>query len=217
MRRKETVNERINRTRKILTRLKSAFPEATTALQHRSALEMLIATILSAQCTDKRVNQVTIPLFKKYRTAVDYARSPQQEIEMIIRSTGFYHSKAKNIIGCCRILVEHHGGSVPDTMPELLQLPGVGRKTANVVLGNFFGKAEGIVVDTHVKRISGRLGLTRYTTPEKIEQDLIELVPKKDWIPVSNLFILHGRKSCRARKPDCTHCPIAIYCPSAHL
>jgi endonuclease III len=217
MKRKETLNERAGRTRKIIARLKVAFPEATTALHHRSALEMLVATILSAQCTDKRVNQVTIPLFKKYHTAADYANSRQPDLESIMRSTGFYHAKAKNVINCCRMLVEQHGGKVPDTMSELLQLPGVGRKTANVVLGNFFGKAEGIVVDTHVKRISGRLGLTRQTTPEKIEQDLIKLVPQKDWIPISNLLILHGRKTCRARKADCGHCPIAALCPSACL
>jgi endonuclease III len=217
MRWKETSKERIRRTKIILRRLNAAFPEATTELHHRSALEMLIATILSAQCTDKRVNQVTIPLFKKYHTASDYARTPQLVLEEIIRSTGFYHSKAKNIINCCRMLVDRHNGRVPETMPELLELPGVGRKTANVVLGNYFGKAEGIVVDTHVMRISGRLGLTNQKTPERIEQDLVNVVPKKYWIPISNLLILHGRKTCNARKPDCGHCTIADYCPSADL
>jgi len=215
MTRKETFKERTRRARAVIARLKKVYPDASTALHHHSAIETLIATILSAQCTDERVNKVTIPLFKKYHTAYDYADASRSELENIIRSTGFYHAKAKNIINCCKKLIENHNGEVPDSMEELVQLPGVGRKTANVVLGNYFRKAEGVVVDTHVKRISGRLGFTRETNPEKIEADLAELIPKKDWISISNLLILHGRSICKARTPDCANCPVRALCPAA--
>jgi endonuclease III len=199
----------------IIARLDKLYPEATTALTHENPLELLVATILSAQCTDERVNKVTPLLFKKYKTAAAYANADVATFESEIRSTGFFHAKAKNIIGCCRGIVERHKGVVPQTMDELVALPGVGRKTANVVLGSAFGKAEGIVVDTHVKRLSGLLGLTKSEDPEKIETDLSALVPKKWWIGFSHLLIWHGRKVCAARKPLCGECVLAELCPSA--
>ena len=174
---------------------------------------MLIATILSAQCTDKRVNIVTKELFKKYRSAADYANASLAELEQAIKSTGFFRNKAKNIQACCRRLVERHGGQVPRTMEELTQLDGVGRKTANVVLGNAFGINAGVVVDTHVARLSHRLGLTKQKTPEKIEQELMALVPQKQWTLFSHWLIWHGRRRCYARKPDCDHCEIRKLCP----
>ncbi|MBI1803995.1 MAG: endonuclease III [Ignavibacteria bacterium] len=205
-----------DRTREIIRRLKRAYPDALTALHHSNPLELLISTILSAQCTDARVNIVTKDLFKRYRSANDYATTDVKELEGFIRSTGFFHAKAKNIIGCCKGLMARHNGKVPDTMEDLLQLPGVGRKTANVVLGSAFGKTVGIVVDTHVKRLSGRLGLSKKSDPEKIEQDLMPLVPRKDWIVFPHLFIWHGRKICQARKPRCSECPVNDLCPSAN-
>ncbi len=215
---KRELNQRgdlANRTREIIRRLKRAYPDSRTALDHSVPFELLIATILSAQCTDERVNIVTKDLFKRYRSPRDYAESDIGELEEMIRSTGFFHAKAKNIVGCCRALVECHNGKVPDTMEELIKLPGVGRKTANVVLGNAFGKAVGIVVDTHVKRLSERLGLSRNSDPEKIERDLMQIVPGKDWIIFPHLLIWHGRKICQARKPKCTECPVNALCPSA--
>lgn len=184
-------------------------------VNYGSPLELLIATILSAQCTDERVNKVTVPLFKKYRTAKEFANLANKELEQDIRSTGFYRAKANNIINCCRALVERHNGIVPQTMEELTALAGVGRKTANVVLGNYFGISAGVVVDTHVKRLSGRLGFTSNTDPEKVEQDLVKLVTKKDWIDIGNLLILHGRKTCKARNPQCNDCILNTACPSA--
>jgi endonuclease-3 len=195
--------------------LNRAYPEAKVALTHDTPLELLIATILSAQCTDERVNIVTQSLFRKYRTARDYASANRNELEQDVRSTGFYRSKANNIIRCCAMLVERYEGNVPGTMEELLQLAGVGRKTANVVLANVFGKAEGIVVDTHVRRLSQRLGFTCESQPEKIEKDLMEILPEKYWIPISNLLIRHGRKVCRARSPKCAECSLNNLCPSA--
>ena len=172
-----------------------------------------MATILSAQCTDERVNKVTPALFARCRTARDYAEIPLPELESIIRTTGFFRAKAKSIQGCARRLLDKHRGGVPKTMEELHQLPGVGRKTGNVVLGNAFHLAEGIVVDTHVGRLSRRLGLTRHQDPVKVEQALVKIVPKADWTLFSHLLIWHGRRRCSARKPDCTHCEISTLCP----
>ncbi|HEV8537749.1 MAG TPA: endonuclease III [Bacteroidota bacterium] len=214
--RQEPIEVLKKRAAKIIRRLKKQYPDATVALHHRSPVELLVATILSAQCTDERVNIVTESLFQKYRTAGEYAKADQHELEKVINSTGFFRAKAKSIINCCKALVEQHGGNVPDTMEELVQLAGVGRKTANVILGNVFGKAEGIVVDTHVKRLSQRLGLSKESTPEKIEVDLMNIVPKKDWIALGDLLIWHGRAICDARKPDCPGCPVNDLCPSAN-
>lgn len=172
-----------------------------------------MATILSAQCTDERVNQVTPALFARYHTAADYANAPAGDLEEMIRSTGFYRNKARALRECCRAIADRHNGNVPATMDELVALPGVGRKTANVVLGVAFGKAEGIVVDTHVARLARRLGLTRQTNPEKIEADLMKIVPRNDWIDFSHLLIWHGRKRCNARRPDCIQCEVANLCP----
>lgn len=205
------------RSVKIISLLKKTYPEAATALLHTSALQLLVSTILSAQCTDERVNKVTKELFLKYRTVKDFAGADQSEFEQDIRSTGFFRAKAKNIINCCKALIEKHKGTVPDNMEALIQLPGVGRKTANVILGNFFGKVEGIVVDTHVKRLSERLGFTKQTGPEKIELDLMKIILKKDWIAIGNLLIWHGRKICQARKPNCAECIVNNHCPSAHI
>ena len=214
---KESQTLRRERTAKIFRALKKYFPNAACALVHSDPLELLIATILSAQCTDKQVNIVTKDLFRKYRTLEDFTNIPQETLEQNIRSTGFFRNKAKNIRGAAGMIVNDFGGKVPQTMDELLTLPGVARKTANVVLGNAFGKNEGVVVDTHVKRISVRLGLTKQTTPEKIEQDLMGLVPQKDWTLFSHLIVFLGRSHCTARKPNCPACPLSAkkLCPSA--
>ena len=208
---------RKQRTRKIISRLKNEYPDAHCALIHSNPLELLIATILSAQCTDKRVNIVTGDLFRKYRTAEDYIQVPQTELEKDIRSTGFYRNKAKSIQGACRIISETYKGRVPKTLDELLALPGVARKTANVVLGTAFGITSGIVVDTHVSRLSQRLDLSQEKQPEKIERDLMELVPRKDWIIFSHLLIWHGRAICHARTPFCEECVVEKLCPSSRL
>jgi len=208
----KTVNDRI---RPILRRLKRTYPAATCSLEHVDPLQLLVATILSAQCTDDRVNQVTKTLFRKYRTARDYADADPDVLAEQIKSTGFYRNKTKSIIGMAQALVEKHGGEVPQTMEELVALPGVGRKTANVVLGNAFGIDEGIVVDTHVKRISSRLGLTQHQDPDKIELDLMEVVPRTDWTIFPHLLIRHGRAICRARRPQCESCPLSDICPSS--
>lgn len=192
-------------------------PDATCALRHSNALELLVATILSAQCTDARVNLVTAALFKKYRTAKDFAEADPKELEQAVRSTGFFRNKAKNIRGAARLLVDKFNGRVPETMEELLELPGVARKTANVVLGTWFGKAEGVVVDTHVHRISRRLKLTREDDPKKIERDLMEILPREEWIDFSHRLIRHGRKTCDARKPKCGECALVACCPSAAI
>ena len=203
-----------DRMKKILSGLERAYPDARCALHHANPLELLIATILSAQCTDKRVNLVTKDLFRKYRTARDYANVPRETLENDIRSTGFYHNKAKSIQGACLMILERFAGSVPDTMEALVELPGVARKTANVVLGVAFGKAEGIVVDTHVFRVSRRLDLTDSDTPERIENDLMKSLPRSRWISFSHQMILHGRNICRARNPLCLECPVEKVCVS---
>ncbi|MGD8513695.1 MAG: endonuclease III [Deltaproteobacteria bacterium] len=200
-----------SRIHKILQILRSTYPDVKTALRHQNPLEMLIATILSAQCTDVRVNEVTKTLFKKLRTAKDYADIPLAELEEMIRPTGFFRNKAKSIKGCCQGLVEKHGGKVPDSMEALIKLPGIGRKTANVILGSAFG-IPGIVVDTHVKRLSQRIGLTKEKDPVKIEFELMALIPKKDWIDFSHELIWHGRRLCSARKPKCPQCPLRELC-----
>ncbi len=199
----------------VIPRLKREYPDARTELAWRNPLELLVATILSAQTTDVRVNQVTRELFEKYRAAEDYAAVDPARLEEDIRPTGFYRNKARALQGMARALLEHHGGEVPRTMAELVALPGVGRKTANVVLGNAFGVDEGIVVDTHVRRVSNRLGLTEERDPEKIEQDLMRVVPEEDRTIFSHLLIFHGRRVCKARKPDCPGCVLNDVCPSA--
>jgi len=201
------------RARKIISGLKQAYPEAHCELDFSNPLELLVATILSAQCTDKRVNLVTAELFKTYRSAVDFARAPLPELERAIRSTGFFRNKAKSIKTAAAAIVEKHGGQVPRTMEELIQLGGVGRKTANVVLGNAFNINCGVVVDTHVARLAQRLGLTRERTPEKIEQALMLLVPRGEWTLLSHWLIWHGRRRCYARNPDCPNCEIRVLCP----
>ena len=212
---RETAAAKIDRTRKILSALERAYPNAHCELNFSSPLQLLVATILSAQCTDKRVNLVTAELFKKYRNAKDFADAPLTEIEEAIKSTGFFRNKAKHIQACCRVLVEEFGGEVPRTMDELHALAGVGRKTANVVLGNAFGINVGVVVDTHVTRLSNRLGLAKGTDAVKLEQELMKLVPQDDWARFSHWLIWHGRRRCYARKPDCAHCEVAGLCPSA--
>ncbi|HUT31082.1 MAG TPA: endonuclease III [Sedimentisphaerales bacterium] len=206
--------EAAERVRKIWPILKKTYPEAKIALTHRNPLELLIATILSAQCTDVRVNMVTKDLFKKYKSAKDWAKAELGQIESDIRSTGFYHNKAVSIKGSCTAINDKCGGKVPDTMEELVELPGVGRKTANVVLGGAFGKPA-ITCDTHVIRLSRRLGLSDNSDAVKLEFDLAEIVPEKNWMQFSNLLIFHGRNICKARKPDCGNCPIAAFCPAA--
>lgn len=203
-----------DRIQPIIRRLSTRYPEAATALEHANPLELLIATILSAQCTDARVNLVTKALFQKYRSAEDYANANPAEFEQEIKSTGFFRNKTKSILGMAQALVERHGGEVPTSMADLTALPGVGRKTANVVLGNAFGIDEGVVVDTHVKRISNRLKLTNKTDPVKIEQDLVKIVPKRHWTLFPHLLIHHGRQVCTARSPKCEICPVADLCPS---
>jgi len=201
----------------VIARLKAEYPDARTDLDWSNPLELLVATILSAQTTDVQVNRVTESLFAKYRKAEDYADAALDVLEEDIRPTGFYRNKARSLRGMARALVEEHGGEVPRTMPELVALPGVGRKTANVVLGNAFGTNEGIVVDTHVRRVSNRLGLTESQDPVKIEQDLMGVVPEEDWTIFSHLLIFHGRRTCKARKPDCPNCVLNHICPSADL
>ncbi|MBU0755339.1 MAG: endonuclease III [Planctomycetes bacterium] len=197
-----------------LKALARVYPDATCALEHKNALELLVATILSAQCTDKRVNMVTRELFRKYQSPADYADAPAGELEEAIRSTGFFNNKAKSIRGAAAALRDRYANKVPDTMEALLTLPGVARKTANVVLGTAHGIPSGIVVDTHVSRLSQRLGLTAHDKPEKIEKDLIGLIPKKAWIDFSHQLIWHGRRVCKARKPACDLCALASHCPS---
>jgi endonuclease-3 len=213
----ESQSARASRTHKLIAALKQTYPDAHCELNFTNPLELLVATILSAQCNDKQVNVVTETLFKKYRTAADYADARLPELEHAIKRIGLYRNKAKNIQACCRQLVELHGGKVPQTMEELTALDGVGRKTANVVLGNAFNLSHGVVVDTHVARLSARLALTREKTPEKIERDLMKLVPQPDWTIFSHLLIWHGRRRCFARSPDCAACEIQPLCPRAGL
>jgi endonuclease-3 len=210
---RKTAKDKIARAKKIIAGLEKTYPAAHCELVHQNPLELLIATILSAQCTDKRVNIVTESLFKKYRSAEHFANADISELESDIRTTGFYKNKARNIKAASKDIVEKHGGKVPQTMEELLELGGVGRKTANVVLGNAFDINVGVVVDTHVGRLSHRLGFTRHRAPEKIETDLMELVPQKQWTLFSHLLIWHGRRRCFARKPDCANCEVLKLCP----
>jgi endonuclease-3 len=214
---RESLDELKARTRAIIRRLKRAYPGARCSLNHTNPFELLIATILSAQCTDERVNMVTADLFRKYRKPEDYLNVSPRELEKDIQSTGFFRNKTKSIQGASKMLTEQYGGQVPHTMEELLELPGVARKTANVVLGNAFDIHAGVVVDTHVTRLSHRLGLTEQKTAEKIEQDLIPIVPKKDWVIFPHLMIYHGRKICKARNPLCTECTLEKLCPSSFL
>ncbi|MFO7894620.1 MAG: endonuclease III [Longimicrobiales bacterium] len=209
--------EKRERVEEIIRRLWDEYPDATTSLRHTSPYELLVATILSAQCTDERVNMVTPELFERYPTPEELAGAKPEDVEAIIHSTGFYRQKTKSLIGMATSVVEDYGGEVPDTLKELTKLRGVGRKTANVVLGNAFGKDEGVVVDTHVKRIAGRLGLTTETTPEKIERDLMTLVPEESWTDLPHLFIFHGRAVCRAPTPVCAECVLVDLCPSADV
>jgi endonuclease-3 len=201
------------RVEEIVRQLRRTYGDATTALEWRTPLELLVATILSAQCTDQRVNLVTRQLFRKYRTASDYARAAQEQLERDIQSTGFFRNKAKNLRACCQVLVERFDGQVPHDMAQLVELPGVGRKTANVVLGTAFGIAAGIVVDTHVGRLSYRMGLTESKDPVTIEQDLMRLIPKSQWIDFAHHMIYHGRQVCTARSPHCSDCVLLPYCP----
>jgi endonuclease-3 len=199
--------------KKILAILERRFPQPECALIHDSPWQLLVATILSAQCTDKRVNMVTPGLFKKFPTIESFAVAKLGEVEKAIQSTGFFRNKAKNIIACAQTLLEKFAGEIPQKLEQLVELPGVGRKTASVILGTAFGKAEGIVVDTHVKRLSFRMGLTKETDPEKVEKDLMKIIPKNKWIAFSHLLILHGRERCAARKPDCGNCELTDLCP----
>lgn len=210
---RETANAKAARAKRIIAGLEKTYPTAHCELVHQNPLELLIATILSAQCTDKRVNIVTETLFKKYRSAEDFANAEVSELEKDVRTTGFYKNKARNIKAASRDIVEKHGGRVPQTMEELIQLGGVGRKTANVVLGNAFDINVGVVVDTHVARLSHRFGFTSHHAPEKIETDLMALAPQKQWTLFSHLLIWHGRRRCFARKPDCANCEVLKLCP----
>jgi endonuclease-3 len=200
------------RARRLLDALAALYPDAHCALDHADPLQLLVATILSAQCTDARVNLVTPALFARYRTAQDFASAKPAELERLIASTGFFRNKARNIIACCRELVEKHGGQVPRTLDELVRLPGVGRKTANVVLGDAYG-VPGITVDTHVGRLSRRLGLTPHEDPVKVEFDLMAVIPEEQWTVFSHRLIFHGRRVCTARKPDCAGCTLSAFCP----
>lgn len=203
--------------RELIERLRAAHPDAHCELNYTTPHELLVATILSAQCTDERVNQVTPALFARYPTPQAFAAAARDELEAAVRPTGFYRQKARYIHEASRIIVHTHGGAVPDDMNELLELPGVARKTANVVLGEVYGKAEGITVDTHVKRLAQRLGLTTAVNPERIERELMALIPRASWIEIAHLLIFHGRRICSARKPDCPNCPLNDICPSADL
>ena len=214
---RETKSQLKERTEKIIKLLKRAHPDAKCALHHSNAFELLIATILSAQCTDERVNKVTADLFRKYRKPEDYLKVPATELQADVRTTGFFRNKTKSIQGACKLLVEEFDGEVPQSMEELLKLPGVARKTANVVLGVAYGKAEGVVVDTHVSRLSHRLKLTRHKDAGKIEKDLMEIIPRKNWIEFAHLLIFHGRRICKARRPLCEECVVEELCPSSIL
>ena len=217
MARRESFDELKARVREVIRRLKRDYPNAKCSLNHSNAFELLVATILSAQCTDERVNIVTADLFRKYRKPEDYLKVSPRELEKDIQSTGFFRNKTKSIQGTSKVLTEQYHGSVPKTMEELLELPGVARKTANVVLGNAFDIKAGVVVDTHVTRLSHRLDFTQQKTAEKIEQDLIQIIPKKDWVIFPHLLIAHGRKICKARNPLCDQCPVEKQCPSSFL
>jgi endonuclease-3 len=205
------IGELKKKVKKVSKLLFETYPEATCSLDYQEPLQLLIATILAAQCTDERVNIVTKDLFKKYENVYDFANANPEELEQDIKSTGFYRNKAKNIIACCQKLIKEHGGKVPDNMDDLVALPGVGRKTANVILSNIYG-IPGVIVDTHCKRLSNRIGLTENEDPVKIENDLMEIIPQKDWAKFSNNLVYHGRAICDARKPKCEICPISKHC-----
>ena len=209
----ESKEEKKERARAIYDRLTDEYPDPETALDYADPFQLAVATILSAQSTDEQVNRITPELFRRFPDAESLARADREEVEEIVHSTGFFRNKAKNIIGMARGLVEEHGGEVPRSLSELTDLPGIGRKTANVILGNAFGVDEGVVVDTHVRRLSRRLGFTEEERPEKIEEDLMDLFPKKTWTPLSHLLIFHGRQVCKARKPQCRECLVAALCP----
>ncbi|MDI6699108.1 MAG: endonuclease III [Candidatus Saccharicenans sp.] len=209
------LEEKKARIKKIIKILRKEYPRPRTALNYRTPFELLVATILAAQCTDERVNKVTPGLFQKYPTVESFARARQEELENDIRSTGFFRNKARSIIGLSQMLMAELGGRVPDSMDQLVRLPGVARKTANIVLASAFRKAEGIAVDTHVRRLSERLGLSRQADPDKIERDLMEIVPRSDWLDFNFLLVDHGRKVCQARKPLCPQCAVRQLCPSS--
>ena len=206
---------RKERAAEIQRRLLAEYPDAHCELDYRNPYELAVATILSAQCTDKRVNLVTPEVFRRWPDVAALARAPREEIELVIQSTGFFRNKAKSLSGFANAVLDHHGGVVPDSLDDLVDLPGIGRKTANVVLGNAFGKNEGIVVDTHVQRLALRFGLTKETDPVKVERALIPLFPRESWTMLSHLFIWHGRRVCDARRPRCGECSLADICPSA--
>jgi len=210
----ESLKKKKERTFQVHNILKKTYPDACCELDHKNPIELLVATILSAQCTDKRVNIVTEKLFKKYHSLEDYATAPLEELQEDVRPTGFFRNKAKNIQEACQIILDKFGGRFPDTMDTLTQLSGVGRKTANVILGTVFGKNEGVVVDTHVIRLSGLLDFSQKASPEKIEQDLMKLIPQEDWSLFSHLLVWHGRRRCKARKPDCLNCEVSALCPA---
>jgi endonuclease-3 len=214
---RESLADKRERASRVFDLLESEYPEARTALDHRDPFQLAAATILSAQCTDERVNRVTPELFRRFPDPASLAEAAQEEVEEIIHSTGFFRNKARNLIGMARGVVEDHDGQLPRSMSDLTDLPGIGRKTANVILGNAFGIDEGVVVDTHVKRLSGRLGFSRENTPEKIERDLMKVFPRDRWTPLSHLLIFHGRGPCKARKPRCDECVVAQHCPSAEI
>lgn len=214
---RESTSDLSARAKKIFKRLKKSYPDAHCELDHSGPFELLVATILSAQCTDRRVNLVTPALFSRYPAAAQLAEAEPSELEEMIRSTGFFRSKTRSLIGMSRAIVADHAGEVPATLEVLVTLPGVGRKTANVILGNAFGINEGVVVDTHVARVSGRLGLTRHKEPERIEADLMKLFPRNEWAMLAHLLIWHGRRICGARSPRCSDCVLADICPSAGM
>jgi len=209
---RESPEERRSRAAAIMARLEAAYPDARVALRFSNPLEMLVATVLSAQCTDAKVNEVTVPLFARYRTAADYASAPPGELERYIHATGFFNQKARSLRGLGRALVERHGGEVPRTMAEMVEVPGVARKTANVVLGNAYGIVEGIAVDTHVRRLAQRMDLSRQDDPEDIERDLMSLLPREQWFRATYLLIEHGRRVCQAKRPACDRCPVGDLC-----
>lgn len=211
------LNDRKARAIEVHRRLKEQYPDARVELDFNNAFELLIATILAAQSTDQRVNIVTKSLFRKYPDAFAFANADQVEMEVAVKQTGFFRNKAKAVINCSKALVERHGGEVPRTMDELVELPGVGRKTANVILGNAYGINAGVIVDTHVTRLAGRLAFTKHADPVEIEQDLMRIVPRDEWTTFANQLILHGRRVCIARKPDCPNCVLKDICPSAQL
>ncbi len=214
---RESKKKKEERAKAVFDLLESEYPEAKTALDHSNPFELAVATILSAQCTDERVNMVTPELFRRFPDAEALAEAPQEAVEEIVHSTGFFRNKARNLIGMAQTVTQEHGGELPRSLEALTRLPGIGRKTANVILGNAFGIDEGVVVDTHVKRLSGRLGFTRETTPEKVEEDLMRLFPRERWTPLSHLLIFHGRATCVARKPRCKECVVAHLCPSSRV